>query len=77
MGDAKETDRRAAALDALRTAPPAETRTFWQEHGNKIMIGGAVLLAIWLGTRMVGSFLRTSAEESSRAEEELRRGLKR
>ena len=77
MGDPKEADRRAAALDALRAAPPAEPRTFWQEHGNKILLAGGILLALWLVMRMVGGFLRTSADETSRAEEEIRRGLKR
>ncbi len=77
MGDPKEADRRAAALDALKTASLRETRTFWQEHGSKVVAAVAVLLGLWLVTRAIGSFMRSSVEETSRSEEVLRRGLRR
>ena len=77
MGDANETERRAAALDALKTASPRETQTFWQQHGTKIAGAVALLLGLWLVTRAVGSFLRTSVEETTRSQEELRRGMRR
>ena len=77
--DPKEAERRAAALEALRNAPPPKTEveSFWQQNGGKIVLAVALLLGLWLVTRVVGGLVHTSVSETSRAEEELRRGLKR
>ena len=77
--DPKEAERRAAALEALRNAPPPKTEaeSFWQQNGGKIVAAVAILLGLWLVTRAVGGFLRTSVSETDRAQEEIRRGLKR
>jgi len=69
--------RQAAALEALRTAEPARTASFRERYGGRLILLGVVLLALVVGVRLVGAFLRTSADESSRAQEELRRGLRR
>ena len=76
--DPGEAERRAAALEALRTAPPpAEAHSFWQQRGGKVVLAVAILLGFWLAMRAVGRFMRNSVAETARAEEELRRGLKR
>jgi len=77
MGEPRDAERRAAALDALKSQSPVETQTFWQQHGAKVIAAVAVVLGLWLVTRAVGSFLRTSVDETSRSQEELRRGMKR
>jgi hypothetical protein len=65
--------RKAAALEALRTE--RRPRTFWEMHGGRIGIVAAAILAL-LGIALVGKFLRTSRDEVSRSEEELRRGMR-
>ncbi len=77
--DPKEAERRTAALEALKTAAPprTEVESVWQQHGRKIAAAVALLLGLWLVTRAEGSFLRTSVSETDRAEQELRRALKR
>ena len=77
MGEPNEAERRAAALDALKNQTPAETQTFWQQHGAKVIAAVAILLGLWLVARAVGSFMRTSVDETSRSQEELRRGMRR
>jgi hypothetical protein len=74
-----EAERRAAALEALKIAPlpRTEAESFWQQHGGKIVGAVALLLGLWLVSRAVGGFMRHSMSESDRAQEELRRGLKR
>jgi hypothetical protein len=74
-----EAQRRAAALEALRTAPPqkSEAASFRERYGGKLILAAAVLLVLWLAVRAVGSFLHTSVDETRRAEEDLRRGLRR
>ena len=71
--------RQAAALEALRTATPAksEAASFWERHGGKLIITGVLLLGIWVGARVVGAFVRNSVDETSRAQDDLRRGLRR
>lgn len=77
--DPKEAERRAAALEALRNAPPPKTEmeSFWQQYGARLVAAVAILLGLWLVTRAVGGLLRTSVAETDRAQEDIRRGLKR
>jgi hypothetical protein len=72
-----EAARRAAALQALSKAQPAQSAgaTFWERHGGSIVLGGILLVGLVLVALAVGKFLRTSISETSRAEQELRRGL--
>ena len=75
-----DAQRRAAALEALRTAAPPqknEAASFWERYGGKLILAAVVLLGLWLAVRAVGSFIGTSVNETSRAEEDLRRGLRR
>jgi hypothetical protein len=73
-----EAARRAAALEALSKGQPAQSAsaTFWEKHGGRIVLGGVLLLALVLVALGVGKFLRTSISETSRAEQDLRRGLR-
>ena len=77
--DPKEAERRAAALEALRVAPPPslDTGSFWGRHGRTVVSLLAIALGLWLLTRAVGSFLHSSVSETSRSQEELRRGMRR
>lgn len=77
--DPKEAERRAAALEALRRAPPpaADGGSFWSRHGRTVIALAGLALGLWLFTRAVGGFLRSSVTETSRSQEELRRGLRR
>jgi hypothetical protein len=71
--------KQAAALEALRTAVPPRplAATFWDRHGGKVVFAVALVLGVWLFARVVGRFIGHSVAETSRAEEELRRGLRR
>ena len=71
--------RKAAALEALRNATPPKSQaaSFWARHGGKLILAGVLLLGIWVGTRLVGAFVRSSVDETSRAQDDLRRGLRR
>ena len=73
-----EAARRAAALQALSQAKPVQSAaaTFWEQHGGRIVIGGILVLALLLVSLAVGKFMRTSISETSRAEQDLRRGLR-
>ena len=73
-----EAARRAAALAALSEGRPAKSTgaTFWEQYGGRILVAGALLLALVLVAFAVGKFLRTSISETSRSEEALRRGLR-
>ena len=77
--DPKEAERRAAALEALRVAPPPalDTGSFWGRHGRTVIAVVALLAGLWILTRAVGSFLHSSVSETSRSQEELRRGMRR
>jgi hypothetical protein len=79
MAPDPEAERRAAALEALKISPPprSEAESFWQQHGGKIVGAVALLLGLWLVSRAVGGFMQHSLSESERAQEDLRRGLKR
>ncbi|MGZ6143329.1 MAG: hypothetical protein ACXWLM_08320 [Myxococcales bacterium] len=79
MAQPVDPQRQAAALEALRTAVPqkSEAATFWERHGGKVVLAVALLLGVWLAARVVGGFLRASVDETSRAQEDLRRGLRR
>ena len=71
--------RQAAAIEALRAAvpPKSEAETFWQRHGGKVVVAAALLLGLWLVSRAVGAFVRSSVDGTTRAQEDLRRGLHR
>ena len=73
-----EAARRAAALDALGRAQPVKRTgvTFWEQHGGKAVLGGILFAALLLVALAVGKVMRTSISETSRAEQELRRGLR-
>jgi hypothetical protein len=73
-----DASRRAAALQALSQAQPAQSAgaTFWERHGGRIVLAGVLLLGLLVVALAVGKFLRTSISETSRAEQELRRGLR-
>ena len=77
--DPNEAERRAAALEALRFAPPETTDagSFWSRHGRTVVALVAFGLGLWLVTRAVGGFLHTSQAETDRSQDELRRGLRR
>jgi hypothetical protein len=77
--DPKEAERRAAALEALRNGPPprSEAQTFWEQHGRKIIGGLLLLFGLWLVVRAVGGLLHRSASETERAEDVIRRGIRR
>jgi fatty acid desaturase len=77
--DPKEAERRAAALEALRhaTPPRSEAATFWEQHGRKIIGGLLLLFGLWLVARAVGGFMHSSASETEKAQEVIRRGLRR
>ncbi len=79
MAPDPEAERRAAALEALKIAPPprTEVESFWEQHGGKIVGAVALLLGLWLVSRAVGGFMQHSMSESDRAQEELRRGSRR
>jgi hypothetical protein len=79
MAPDPEAERRAAALEALKIAPPprTEVESFWELHGGKIVGAVALLLGLWLVSRAVGGFMQHSMSESDRAQEELRRGSRR
>ena len=72
-------ERQAAALEALRTAVPPRPRaaSFWERNGGKVVLAVALVLGVWLFARVVGRLIGTSVAETSRAEEDLRRGLRR
>ncbi len=72
-------ERRAAALEALKNAPPerGQAASFWERSGAKVVGAIALVLGLWLAVRAVGAFVRTSTSESDRAQEELRRGMRR
>ncbi|MCA1827640.1 MAG: hypothetical protein ABR567_21445 [Myxococcales bacterium] len=72
-----DAERRAAALDALRTAEPAKSVTFWDRHGSKVILAVVLVVGIWVGTRLVGAFIRSSVDGTTRAQDDLRRGLRR
>ena len=71
--------RQAAALEALRTATPpkSEAASFWARYGGRLILAGVLLLGIWAGAWMVGAFVRNSVDETTRAQDDLRRGLRR
>ena len=73
-----EAARRAAALQALSKAQPAQSAgaTFWEQHGGRIIVGGILFVALLVIALAVGRFVRTSISETSRAEQDLRRGLR-
>jgi len=73
-----EAARRAAALEALSKAQPAKSAgaTFWEQHGGRFVLGGILILALLLVALAVGKFMRTSISETSRSEQELRRGMR-
>jgi hypothetical protein len=70
--------RRAAALQALQEKRPATppAKAFWERHGARIGVAVAVLLALALAARAVGTFMRSSISETARAEQELRKGMR-
>jgi len=71
--------RQAAALEALRNATPpkSEAASFWGRHGGRLILAGVLLLGIWVGAWLVGAFVRSSVDETTRAQDDLRRGLRR
>jgi hypothetical protein len=77
--DESESQRRAAALEALKHAPPQQrdSGSFWNRHGAKVAAIVALALGLWLMARAVGAFMRHSISETERADEELRRGMRR
>jgi hypothetical protein len=65
-------------LEALSKAQPTKSAraNFRERHGRGILVGGALLLVLLLITLAVGKFVRTSISETSRSEQELRRGMR-
>jgi hypothetical protein len=70
--------RRAAALEALKEkrAPAPAARSFWERNGFRVLVVAGLVLALALIARAVGSFMRSSISETSRAEQELRKGMR-
>ncbi len=71
--------KQAAALEALRTAvqPRPAAASFWERHGAKVVLIVALVAGVWVFARVVGKFIGTSVAETSRAGDDLRRGLRR
>jgi len=73
-----EAQRRAAAIQALqeKRSPTPPAKAFWERNGARIGIAIALLIALALVARAVGSFMHTSISETSRAEQDLRKGMR-